>query len=257
MNPARILLAAVVITGLQSTASAVNKVWWEAVPKNANSLVLQQGEGQRLELVCGDGTPVPERCEWNVTMYLRNDQGISGWANDLGTMPDIDALFVKDFEYMSWYDIGKGPPYYYPFDYVNVAATPGSGDALLTGTAGYNLWTAGPPPAWYPNGYPLVRFTLSFDTTQEWFLWNDIYTTIGAWEWSGDTEDVWVEFGGNAAVNANTAGVMPANPVMRVWIPEPATISMLALGAMFLARRRRSGGRWLLGGFGPQARIAW
>jgi hypothetical protein len=173
-------------------------------------------------------------------MYLRNDQGISGWANDLKTMPDDDALFVKEFEYMTWYAPPKGPGYYYPFNYVNYNATSASGDALLTDTAAFTLANVGPPPAWYPNGYPLVRFTLSWDGFQgrEHFPPAEVYTTIGAWEWSGDTEDVWVQFGDNAAVNAITAGVMPANPVIRV-TPEPATISMLALGALLLVRRRR------------------
>jgi hypothetical protein len=237
MNAARILLAAVVVVGLVSTANAVNKVWWEAEPLNADSFVTQQGEGLSLDLQCGLG-PVPVRCEWNVTMYLRNDQGISGWANDLGTMPDNDFVFIKEFEYMTWYSF-KEYTGYYPFYYPNYAATPGSGDALLTGTAAFTQGTVGPPPAWYPNGWPLLRFTLSADSTLGWvYGWNAIHTTIGAWEWSGDTEDVWVEFGDNAPINANTAGATPAWPVIDLWIPEPATITLLGLGALFLARRR-------------------
>ncbi len=244
MNASRILLAAVVIAGLVSAAKAVNMVWWEAVPSNADSLVTQQGEGLNLDLQCGqDGAPLPTRCEWEITMYLRNDQGISGWANDLATLPDDDSLFVKDFEYMTWYRIGAG--WYYPFDYVNYGGTPGSGDALLAGTASFSLGPVGPPPEWYPNGYPLLRFILSKDKTQEWIPgWSEIWTSVGqqhaAWKWSADTEDIWVQFGDNEPIDASIPDASPAGPVISVFnIPEPATITLLGLGALFLARRRR------------------
>ncbi len=241
MKAAQVLLAGTVIVAPASTAKAVNMVWWEAEPKNADSLVLQQGEGLNLDLQCGvDGAPLPTGCEWDITMYLRNDQGISGWANDLGTSPDDDTLFVTHFEYLTKWN--PKSLYYYPFDYPNYAATTGSGDALLTNTAAFTLGTQGPPlPQYYPNGYPLLEFTLSKDKYPEWIPgWSDIHTTIGAWEWSGDTEDIWVQFGDNDPINANTAGASPAGPVISVSnIPEPATIALLGLGAMLLPRRRR------------------
>ncbi len=240
MNAARILLAAVVLAGLSSTAKAVNMIWWEAESLNADSLVLQEGEGLNLDLQCGlDGAPLPMRCEWEITMYLRNDQGISGWANDLATNPDDDSLFVTGFEYMTWHG-GKTAGYYYPFDYVNYWATTGSGDALLTNTAAFRLGTIGPPPAWYPNGYPLLRFTLSKDKTPEWVPgWTDIHTTLGDFGWGPDPEYILVQFGDNAPIPLFT-GNSPAGPVISVFnIPEPATVTLLGLGALLLARRRR------------------
>jgi hypothetical protein len=241
MNAARILLAAVIVVGLVSTAKAVNMVWWEAEPMNGDSFVIQQGEGLNLELQCGlEIYPLPMRCEWNITMYLRNDQGISGWANDLGTMPDDDSMSVEGFEYMTWYQSPKGLGYYYPFDYVNYAATTGSGDALLTNTAAFRLGTIGPPlPQYYPNGYPLLRFTLSKDKTPEWVPgWTDIHTTgsdLG--EWDATWYSI-IQFGDNPPI-WNFPGNSPAGPVISVFnIPEPATITLLGLGALLLARRR-------------------
>jgi hypothetical protein len=242
MNATRILLAGIVTFAIASTAKAVNMVWWEAVPNNSDSLVLQQGEGLNLDLQCGqDGAPPPTSCEWEITMYLRNDQGLSIWANDLGTVPDDDSIFVEDFEYMTWYAPPEGPGYYYPFNYVNNAAVAGSGDALLTGTSAFYIGFVGPPPAWYPNGYPLLRFTLSKDGTQGWEPgWTDIHTTIGYLGWDG-TPDVFFQFGDNDPIPVGSpGGQSPAGPVISLFnIPEPATIMLLCLGALFLTRRRR------------------
>ncbi len=239
MKVATVLLTAVLVVGLVSTASAVNKVWWEAVPKTADSFVTQQGEGLGLELQCGVDA-LPTRCEWNITMYLRNDQGISGWANDLATTPDDDTLFVKDFEYLSWF-AQKTSGFYYPFSYVNYNATAGSGDALLTGAAGFLLGTVGPPPAsYYPNGFPLIRFTLS--KSKEPGAeggWTDVHTTVGAWEWGSDTGTTMVQFGDNAPISG-VDGTLAPNAVIRVNnVPEPATLALLGLGALCLIRRRR------------------
>ncbi len=81
MNSAKVLLVAVIAASVTSVASADTEVWWEAVPNTPNSLVIDQGPGKTLDLVC-DATIPTGRCEWYILMRMWPPGGVGGFYDN-------------------------------------------------------------------------------------------------------------------------------------------------------------------------------
>jgi hypothetical protein len=227
MRVAKFLLAAVIVVGLTSTASAVNQVWWEATPNNADSSVVGQGAGQTLALECAANAA---RCEWSVTMFLTNTEILFSWGSDLAVSDP--TIHVKDFQYEEWFLDMQGNGYYYPFTDPSLTTTVNGG---VSDAGAFTLGQAN------PFTYPLFSFTLSKDKGTNWVPGlTGLSTFTSVMNWGGTQPNVWVEFGANAQINASSVGAAPASDVITINnVPEPATLALLGLGAFCLIRRRR------------------
>ncbi len=235
MDAARLLLIAVAAGAFVPEAHAVNYVWWEAVPNNAQSSVTGQGIGQTLELECAENAA---RCAWDVTMLLGNDDFLFSWASDLAIVEP--TLHVTDFQYETWINIGKHA-YFYPFPDVNWVTTVNGG--VHDAGASY-LWGLGVYPyaqSYYGVPWLLFSFTLEKLKGASWTPGlSEITTFTSGWQWTGTNPEVWVQFGANPVINATPIGAAPTGPVITVLnVPEPASAALLGLGLVFLVSRLR------------------
>jgi len=209
-------------------ASAVSQVWFTAVGNNSSSTVTTQGTqgGEPLGLLC-NVTAVPTSCAWTVTMMLNTptaDPAVSGWHNDF-TTPSGPKLIMSNlvipaspFPVADQGLQGPGPQLS-----INSGAstfgTPFNGQAAIaTFVLTKNKLTIPPP-----NG-------------QDWL----VATDIGDFEW-GDTSPTGlpqVQFANNPAIQA-AGGNNGGTVIIGRNIPEPATLSLVAVGLLGLLRRRR------------------
>lgn len=228
----RTLLSMGVVALLAANTYGAGSVWYSATGNNAQSTVGSAGAGQTLELGC-DKTP--GQCSWNVTlMYDTADGGQTGWALDLFGDP---SKFVVSNAAVVANAISAG------------GSTPGAAGQAF-GTPGFDpniLWgdisgfNAAPPAG--AGSYQLMTFTLSTIGAPT----NAIYN-LNAWiggnafggNDDGDTGTEIVTVGPNAPVLGTPTGEILPLPVIRVTnVPEPATVTLLALGALAAIRRRR------------------
>ncbi len=234
MQMARLIGVAVVVTVCAPAAQAVNYVWWEASPRNADSSVINMGLGQTLELECAENAA---RCEWDVTMFLANDEIWFWWATDL--IPYDPTLHVTGFQYETWIPAPQGP-YFYPFENINPNTTVNGGvhDAGAF-TLGYGAVPY--PQSYYGVPYSLFSFTLAKLKGASWTPGlSEIRSINGFGGWGPPPPELWVHFGANPVINATTFGVMPAGPVITVLnVPEPATAALVGVAVVCLAWRGR------------------
>ncbi len=238
MQMARLIGVAVVVAGCAPAAQAVNYVWWEATPNNAQSSITGQGIGQNLELECAENAAW---CGWSVTMFLANDENLFSWASDLAIVEP--TLHVTSFQYETWYCGGSGKNcYFYPFWPVAGNTTTVNGGVHDAG-ASYPFGSGVVPysQSYYGVPYPIFSFTLEKLKGASWTPGlSEITTFTSGLQWTGTNPEVWVQFGANPAINATPIGAAPAGPVITVLnVPEPASAALLGLGLLFLVGRLR------------------
>jgi len=237
----KLAMVVVALAGLSvaQSASAVTQVWFQATGNNPSSLVTTQGApGGAPLLNCNVGAP-GTRCEWTIQMLMTApaaDAGITAWSNDWSS-PNAPKVRVKSLT-------------------LNTALFPFNPNPGQAGT-GQNLWvgaTAGNTAGVDGAQALLATFVLSKikptvpSAPQTWAA----FTTVGANEWGCNAFDATggavcdansayplVAFGPNAPVLAQGGTIVPLPVILGINTPEPATLSLVCLGALGLLRRRR------------------
>lgn len=224
MKVSKFLVAALVVVGLSSMASAVNQVWFQAVPAEGSAGIVSQGPGQVANLSCLGG-----RCSWDVSMMLQSDESLSGWSQDIigPQLPTPDKLRVKSFTYPP-----TPPNPFSAHDTPQIGLSPN----LVLGAGSLTAVGQVAPPGLHE----IFRFRLSKNMApNNPFPTQVIQTRVGDFEWSNAAGNYpLISFAGGPAVpGAATGDLFPIIIIQK--IPEPATLGLLSLGLLGLIRRRR------------------
>jgi len=218
MKVVRCLVAALAVVSAASAANAANSVWYSSGASG--------GSGTVLELSCD--TTNAGSCVYNVTMNVDGDDavGLIAWASNLSSSNPLDSA--------SGAAIAAGNP----FNSAAQAGTGGAGLNLLSGSQGQ---TFGAP---LTGTSQLITFTLTHNYVVGSLGLSSVITEQAS---DGSTGVVWA--GGDGDYASVSVGGGPAAPHSEGTIggigiritntPEPATLSLLGLGALALIRRRR------------------
>jgi hypothetical protein len=232
----RMILSLGVVAALAANTYGAGQVWYSATSTSASATVGSSGPGQTLELGC-DKTPGAAVCTWDVSlMYTTADGGQTGWALDLfapaGSAADFSVTnAVAVANVISAGGTTPGAP--------GVAFGGGIVDPrILWGDiSGFN---AAPPGG--PGQYTLMTFTLTKGGLDG--AVHNLTAWIGGGAFGGNDDPLTgaeiVQIGPNVPVDGSPTGIELPLPVITVTnIPEPATLSLLALGGIALIRRRK------------------
>lgn len=236
MKVARILaLAAVATLTVTSMSFAAGAVWFTANAQTPNASAGTSGPGQALELGCDVSGGL--RCDWLVTiLYQNNDGGAFGSSIDLGTTApgDLGKFTVKNIT------LGANALQAIPNPFgINLP-----GGQLLDNVGGSNLAAQGAPAGLYT----IATFVLSKNKLPGELNTSLIYAGVGASEFGGNDDGGFYEvisIGPNPANSGFNAGPWPysvdgmAPSIVVRNTPEPATLGLLGLGVLALARRRK------------------
>lgn len=229
MKVATRVVAILAVLASATAANAATHLWFTASnPTGTAGITNAGGPGVGTDLTCDD-TLANAVCQWTITMAFQNDAGdeaMSGWATDLATREQITGkISITSFLYASNNFTTHAP------------ANPvlGAGPQLLFNANGTDFGAGS-------SGTVLGTFTLRKVKTAAGSTNVDhIYATSGGNEWAGvfgDYPDM--QAGGSAVVPQGGAGGTDLGDVITITNrPEPATMSMLGLGALALIRRRR------------------
>jgi hypothetical protein len=221
---------AMAILASATMANAASVVFYTATSGNAQSGITTQGSatpspGLPLNLTC-DTSGAPGSCSWVITMQAAiGPGGVLGWSSDLvtgagnGVSASAPAIVAG------------------PFNNATAPGTPGSGASLLLGSHGQTF------SAVQPQTLSLLTFTLS----RSFATGNLSVATINAgtaadasvvWtnETTGDYESVGFAPNLPGSGQEGTMGLLPSIIITNT--PEPASLGLLAIGAMALIRRR-------------------
>ncbi|MBE7505123.1 MAG: PEP-CTERM sorting domain-containing protein [Planctomycetia bacterium] len=238
MKVARILaLAAVATLAVTSMSFAAGTVWFEAAPGTPNASVIGQGgPGGTAELGCDISAGL--RCDWVVTiMYQNFDGGAFGSSIDLGTLATADEgkFNIKNIQLAS----NALQSILNPVQ-INLG-----GGWLIDNAGGLNVTATGAPAGLYE----IATFVLSKNKLPGELQTSTLHSRVGQGEFGGNDDPSGfhevVAIGPNAAAPGygNFTG-WPAyalqGPVIVVRnTPEPATLGLIGLGVLALARRRK------------------
>lgn len=229
-------LAAAMSLAVASSANAAGRVWFEAAPATGGSSVITPAGSPTLELECDLTQGL--RCDWVITILYENfDGGAFSSSIDLGTLaPEDDGKFTVKQLNLGQNDLQVSP---------NPFAINGANGLLVENAGGSNLSPAGAPAGLYT----IATLVLSKVKLPGEFNTSFIYAGIGGTEFGGNDPDGFdfyevVQIGPNPPVIGYNPGPWPDNaldgPVIVVRnVPEPATIGLIALGALALIRRRK------------------
>lgn len=236
MKVARILaLAAVASLAVTSMSFAAGAVWFEAVPNTPNASAGTNGPGGTLELGCDISGGL--RCDWLVTIQYQNfDGGAFSSSVDLGTInpDDLGKFNIKQI------NLGANALQVTP----NPFGTNVGNGQLLDNVGGSNLSAGGAPAGLYN----IATFVLSKNKLPGELQTSLIFAGIGGTEFGGNDDGGFYEtiaMGPNAPATGFNPGPWPyaadgALPVIVVRnTPEPATLGLVGLGVLALARRRK------------------
>lgn len=229
----RTLLSMGVVALLAANTYGAGSGWYTAVATSPGGSVVSSGQGAALVLEC-DKQVSPAGCTWDVTfMYTAADGGGAGWAVDLNS-PSFAKLSITNATTLNT-------------PLANVAqahGAPGSaaggffvGPEWLLGDAG---GVANPPLGGALAATALQTFTLVAGSQGTGI--DNIYAMMGIGAWGGNDTPSFTELvalGSNAPVSGEITGdLLPEAVIVVRNIPEPATLSLLAFGAIALIRRR-------------------
>jgi len=208
--------------------------WYTAVATSPGGSVVSQGQGQALMLEC-DKLVAPGGCTWDVTfMYTAADGGGAGWAVDLNS-PSFSKLSITNATSLNTPLSNAGQQHGAPGSAAGGFFT---GPDWLLGDAG---GIANPPLGGPLAATALQTFTLVAGPGGAVGL-DNIYAMIGIGAWGGNdtpSSTELVALGSNGAVSGEITGdLLPEAVIVVNNIPEPATLSLLAFGAIALIRRR-------------------
>lgn len=233
MKVARILaLAAAMTLAVTSMSFAAGAVWFDASPVTANASGGTAGPGQGLNLDCDVSAGL--RCDWIVTVvYQTFDGGAAGWSLDLATdQVDLGKFAVK------------GQPNIPSSALTGVAFPPtglNQGTVLIDNIGGTNLTPGGAPAGMYV----LFTFELSKNKLPGELNTSFVYAGVGPAEFGGNDPEGFdfyevVQIGPNAPRPGYYNGGLEALPVITIRnTPEPATLGLIGLGVLAMARRRK------------------
>lgn len=216
-------------------AQAATMVWFETPNANGNGGVVWPGgsQGTTLGLFCDTSAP-SGMCTWQIQMKTAlGPGGVVGWSLDLRTAPGNGVSVVN-----------PQTPSGTPFNNSAFAGTGGTGAALLSGAHGQTFVPQ------QPQTLTLLTFTLrkSFQTGDlaSWWVFGGP-SLDGSVVWTNDSTGDYevVQFGPNPPM-PGFEGNLGILPVIANYIPEPASLALMALGAAVCMRRRR--GRQIGGG---------
>lgn len=209
-------------------------VWFEATlvsGPTGDTFASNLGPGETLGLACdfyASGGYQP--CVWQVVMKAAlGTGGIVGWSLDLHTAPNNGVSLTN--------------PQIVPGALSHSYSTPGTagtGPSLLIGAGGY---PSVPAP---PQSLTLMSFRLTHDPATPDLFTRSIFggpstneNTVWANATTGDYEIV--QFGPNLPAPAMEGTIGTAPLINLYWgFPEPASLSLLALGGGMTLRRRRA-----------------
>jgi hypothetical protein len=218
----RTILSLGVVAALAANTYGAGSVWYSATSNGGTALVDQQGApGVQTKVSCG------ATGSWAITVhYTLTDGGATSWALDhYGNTPftTVGGLAVPS----TGFAVG-----------VNVGTNPNAGGELLKTQSGQDLSASGVGP----GDFILETWTLSSSNCS-----GNVLAGIGGIEFGGNDPDGFdsyevVGIGNNVPRPGFSLGSDPTaaelNPVI-VITPEPTTLSLLALGALAMIRRRK------------------
>ncbi|HWL95625.1 MAG TPA: hypothetical protein VNT79_19055 [Phycisphaerae bacterium] len=219
------MLFALAVAGFTRNSAAqdlINDVWWEAVAVSPGALVIEQGQGLVLDLVCDvasqDGDPI---FVWDVTMRVRNEDQLYGWATDLKTVPQ--SVSAVSYEYLEpLYSPGGAFQAYVPFNYVLPSTAIGSSRDLTTMASAY---TFSPAPdythAHDGAAWSLFRFRLTKTLTDYDSGFDELYGETGPIEWADEFGwGVWAYVANNDLMDISQAGTRYPGAVITIEGPQ-------------------------------------
>lgn len=232
MKVASRIVAIAAVLAVASAANATTHVWFTAsAPTGQAGITQAGGNGSPAMLTCNT-TAANATCGWTITMAFANDAAdelMASWAVDL----DLRApkaggtVAASAFAYVANNFTSHAP------------ANPtlnGSSTSLVKFADGLDLSGGG------SSGGNLASFVLTVSKQAAGDVGvSNIYMTTGGVEWAGNFGDYPdISAAGNPVnVGGGAAGNDLGNVIKITNAPEPATLSLLGLGALALIRRRR------------------